>query len=62
MYVDDLKLFTKNNKELETLLLTVRKYSEDIGMEFAIEKCAMLEMRSENRHMTEGIELPYKEK
>ena len=37
MYVDDIKLFVKNEKELETLIQTIRIYSEDIGMEFSIE-------------------------
>ena len=31
----------KNEKELETLIHAVRIYSQDIGMEFGIEKCAM---------------------
>ena len=35
----DIKLFAKNEKELETLIKAVRIYSEDIGMEFDIEKC-----------------------
>ena len=45
MYMDD-KLFAKNQKELETLIHTVRIYSQDIGMEFGIEKCAMRVMKS----------------
>ena len=36
MYLDDIKLFAKNEKELETLIHTVRIYSQDIGMEFGI--------------------------
>ena len=32
-------------------------YSEDIGMEFGIGKCAMLIMISRKQQMTEGIEL-----
>ena len=39
MYMDDIKLFAKNEKELETLLHTVRIYSQDIGIEFGIENC-----------------------
>ena len=42
MYMDDIKLFGKNEKELETLIHAVRKYSQDIRMEFGIEKCARL--------------------
>ena len=48
----------KNEKELETLIHTVRIYSQDIGMEFGTEKCAMLVMKTGKRHMTDGMELP----
>ena len=46
MYMNDIKLFAKDEKELETLIHTVRIYNRDIGMEFDIEKCAMLVMKS----------------
>ena len=46
MYMDDIKLFAKNEKELETLIHAVRIYSQDIGMEFGMEKCAILGMKS----------------
>ena len=46
MYMDDIKLFAQNAKELEILIRTVRIYSQDIGIEFGIDKCAMLEMKS----------------
>ena len=62
MYMDDIKLFAKNEKELETLIHAVRIYSQDIGMEFGIEKCAMLVMKSGKRHMTDGMELPNHDK
>ena len=62
MYMDDIKLFAKNQRELETLILAVRIYSQDIGMEFGIEKCAMLVMKSGKRHMTDGMELPNHDK
>ena len=62
MYMDDIKLFAKNEKELETLIYTVIIYSQDIRMEFGIEKCAMLVMKSSKRHRTDGIELPNQNK
>ena len=62
MYMDDIKLFAKNEKELETLIHTPRIYSQDIGIEFGIEKCAMLVMKSGKRHRTDGIELPNQDK
>ena len=58
MYMDDIKLFAKNEKEQETLIHTVRIYNRDIGMEFSIEKCAMLVKKSSKQQLTDGIELP----
>ena len=49
-------------KELETLIHEVRIYSQDIGMEFDIEKCAMLVMKSAKRHLTVGMELSNQDK
>ena len=46
IYMDGIKLFSKNEKELETLIHAVRIYSQDIGMEFSQEKCAILVMKS----------------
>ena len=61
-YMDDIKLFAKNEKELETLIHAVRIYSRDIGIEYGTEKCAMLVMKTGKRHMTDGIELPNHDK
>ena len=57
MYMDDIKLFAKNEKEVETLMYSVRIYSQGIGMESGIEKCARLGMKSGKRHLTDRIEL-----
>ena len=38
MYMDDINQFAKNEKELETLILAVRIFSDDIKMGFGIEK------------------------
>ena len=60
MYMDDIKLFAKNEKKkiIEILIQTVRIYIQDIGMEYDIEKCAMLVLKSGKRQMTEEVELP----
>ena len=57
MYMDDIKLFVKNEKELETLMHAVKIYTQYIGMEFGIEKCAMLVMKSGKWHLTNGMKL-----
>ena len=51
-----------NEKELETLIHTVRIYSQDIGMECGIEKCAMLVIKSGKQHLTDQMELPNQDK
>ena len=62
MYMDDIKLFAKNEKELETLIHAVSIYSQGIGMESGIEKCAMRVMKSGKWHLTDGMELPSQDK
>ena len=61
MYMDDIKVCAKNEKELETLIQTRRIYSQDIGMKFGIEKCAMLIIKSGKIEVVKGIELPNQE-
>ena len=62
MYMDDIQLFAKNEKELDTLTHAVKIYSQDIEMKFGIEKCALLVMKSGKRYITDGIELPNQDK
>ena len=62
MYMDDIKLFSKNEKELETLIHVVKIYSQDIRMEFGIEKCTMLVMKIGKRRLTDGMELSNQDK
>ena len=44
MFMDDIKIFTKN-KQLETLIQTIGIFSQDIGMEFVSDTCAMVIMK-----------------
>ena len=56
--MDDLKLYGKTQKDLESLIQTVRIYSSDIGMEFGLEKCASLVMKRGKIVESDGITLP----
>ena len=62
--MDDIKLFAKNEKELECLIHAVRiEYTvRTYEMEFGIEKCVILVMKSGKRHPTDGMELPNQDK
>ena len=42
--MNDLKLYSRSEKGLHPLVQTVRVFSEDIRMEFAIRNCATLVM------------------
>ena len=49
--MDDIKLFAKNENQLETLIQTVRIYNQNFGIKFGIEKCGMLIIGSGKQHM-----------
>ena len=48
LFMDNLKLYSRNEKGLDSLIQTIRVFSEDIGMTFGIEKCAMLVIDNTN--------------
>ena len=58
LFMNDLKLYTQSEKGLDSLVQTVRAFSEDIGMEFGIEECAMLVMEKGKIVKSVGTELP----
>ena len=61
--MDDINRFAKSEKELEILIQTIKIFSQDIGMEFGIEKRAMLIIKSGKSKIIEGIKtLAKKEK
>ena len=57
LFMDDLKLYSRSEKGLDSLGQSVRVFSEDIRMEFGIEKCAMLVMEIGKIVKSVGIEL-----
>ena len=42
VFMDDLKLYSKTEKALDSLIQTKIIFSEDFGMQFGTDKCAML--------------------
>ena len=58
LFMDVLKLHSRSEKGLDSLVPTVRVFSEDIGKEFGIEKCAKLVMEKGKIVKSVGIELP----
>ena len=49
LLMDDLKLYSKSERALDSLIQTVRIFSKDIGMQLGIDKCAMLILRNGKR-------------
>ena len=56
--MDDLKLYANNEKGLDSPVQTVRIFSDDIGMEFWIDKCATLVLKRGKITKFNGISLP----
>lgn len=57
LFMDDLKLYGSNEKEINSLVHTVRVFSSDIGIDFGIEKCAVVVMKRGKLDKSEGIRL-----
>ena len=55
--MDDLKLYSRGEKWLDSLVQTVRVFSEDIGMQLGRENCAMLVLENGKIVESVGIEL-----
>ena len=58
LFMDDLKLYAKNEKDLDSLVQTVRILSDGNGMEFGINKYAILVLKRGKITKFDGISLP----
>ena len=56
--MDDLKLYGKTKNELESLVQTVRIFTDDVRMRFGLSKCATLTMKRGKKDKDDGIKLP----
>ena len=62
MYMYNIKLFAKNEKESEILIQTITISSRDMGLEFGIEMFCHANNEKRKTTYTEGVELPNQEK
>ena len=60
--MDDLKLFAKYDHELEELLQTEKKFSDDVGMKFELEKFAKVNFIKGRFGKSRSIELDNRKK
>ena len=56
-YVDDLKLYGTSDNQLTGLINTVKNISDDIKMEFGLDKCAKASFKRDKKVSAEGIPL-----
>ena len=56
--MDYLKLFAKDENEIDSLVRTVNVFSEEIGMMFGVQKCGVVVMKREKVVKSDGIQLP----
>ena len=54
-HVDDLKLYGTSDNQLNGLISTVKKVSDDIQMEFGLDKCAKATFKRDKKVSAEGI-------
>ena len=58
LFMDELKLYGKNENQIDTLVNTVRVFCDDIRIEFGISKCAILIMKRGKIVKFDGIVMP----
>ena len=56
-YMDDLKTFAKNDEDQQSILTIVQGFSDDINMEFGLDKCAKATFKRGKLTNTENITL-----
>ena len=56
-YVDDLKLYATSDNQLTGLMNTVKNVSDEIKMEFALDKCAKASLKRGKKVAAEAIPL-----
>ena len=62
LFMDDLKLYAKNENEIKGLVSTVEVFNQDIGMQLSIKKCSVIIMNRRKVKSIDVIELPSGEK
>ena len=63
LFMDDLKIYGKSEREVISLVSTVELFSTDAGMEFGTKKCGTLALKRRKKTVKfDGLELPSGEK
>ena len=57
LFMENLKLYGSNDKKINSLVKVVKIVSGDIGIQFGLDKCAVLKMKRGKQVNCEGIDL-----
>ena len=58
-YIDDLKIFAEDAKQMERCRKTIKEFSDDINMSFGLDKCAVIHLtRGKVNNTPETLEIP----
>ena len=58
LYMDDIKLYAKNERDIDSLIHLTRVFSCDIGMTFGLAKCGRLIVTRGKMKHTDGVKMP----
>ena len=58
LFMDDLKLYGNDERQIDSLINTVRFLSDDIRMAFGLKKCAVVVMKRGKVVKYDGVDLP----
>ena len=56
--MDDIQLYAKNKRDIDSLIHLTRIYSEDMGMSFGLKKCGRMIAKRGKVIKTDSLELP----
>lgn len=56
--MDDIKLYARSERDIDSLIHLTRIYSEDIRMSFRLNKCGQMVAKWGKVIQTKGLELP----
>ena len=58
LFMDDLKVYAKNEEHTNTIVRTVHVFKPNIGIEFGIKKCGVFTIKRGKIKKSSGIKLP----
>ena len=56
--MDDLKLSGSDERQVDSLINTVRVFSDDIRMAFGLKKCGLVDMKRSKLVKYDGVDFP----